>query len=187
VMLGAFRMPTPHSRPVPLQLYTADRDLAATLRLPGEPWRYEGPASITTLLGVTCEERDWPTASLIAAAPFYVDAEPQPHAMLALVRVLARAFDLAVDVESLEDDVRELDAEAEEARVRSEPFEALVANLEQEYDREAAAFDSIDLAAVPAAPELLAAVADFLEESRGNAGDDDAVGEDGPPPADAPH
>ena len=170
VMLGAFRTPTPHSRPVPLQLYSSDRELAAALRLPGEPWRYEGPASITTLLSVACEQRGWPTASLIAAAPFYVDAEPQPHATLALVRTLARAFDLAVDAESLEDDVRELDAEAEEARGRSEPFAALVANLEQEYDRAAAAFDSIDLAAVPAAPELLADVAAFLEARRGEGG-----------------
>lgn len=183
VMLGAFRMPTPHSRPVPLQLYTSDQALASALRLPGEPWRYEGPASITTLLSVACEDRGWPTASLIAAAPFYVDAEPQPHATLALVRALARALDIEVDLESLEDDVRELDAEAEEARGRSEPFAALVANLEQEYDRGAGSFDSIDLAAAPTAPELLADVAAFLEERRGGG---EAADEGAPPSGEPP-
>ena len=181
VMLGAFRAPTPHSRPLPLELYTTDGELAAALRLPAEPWSYEGPASISTLLGVACAERGWPTAGLIAETPFYVDAEPQPHATLALVRALTRALDLEVDVDSLEEDVRELDAEAEEARGRSEPFAALVANLEQEYDRESGSFDSIDLAAVPAAPELLADVEAFLQARQRGAG---ASGEgEGDPPS----
>ena len=179
VMLGAFRAPTPHSRPLRLELYTTDRELAAALRLPGEPWSYEGPASISTLLGVACEERGWPTAGLIAETPFYVDAEPQPHATLAL----ARALDLEVDVDALEADVRELDAEAEEARGRSEPFAALVANLEQEYDRESGSFDGIDLAVVPAAPELLADVEAFLDARRRGAGASGEGGGEGDPPS----
>ena len=155
------------------------------MRLPGEPWSYEGPASISTLLGVACEERGWPTAGLIAETPFYVDAEPQPHATLALVRALAlaRALDLEVDVDALEADVRELDAEAEEARGRSEPFAALVAKLEQEYDRESGSFDGIDLAAVPAAPELLADVEAFLDARRGGAGAPGGGEGEGDPPS----
>ena len=170
VMLGAFRAPTPHSRLLPLELHTTDGELAAALRLPGEPWSYEGPASISTLVGVACAERGWPTAGLIAETPFYVDAEPQPHATLALVRALTCALDLEVDVDSLEEDVQELDAEAEEARGRSEPFAALVANLEQEYDQQSGSFDSSSGAAGTAAPELLADVEAFLQAQQRGAG-----------------
>jgi hypothetical protein len=170
VTLGAYRAPTPHSRPLPLQLYTADEGLAGALGLPPEPWSYEGPASITTLIGVACEERGWPTASLIAAAPFYVTAEPHPHGELALVQTLSRAFGLDADVSALEAEVAALDREADDARGRSEPFASLVTNLEEEYDREASAFGSIDLAAAPAAPELLADVEAFLDAQRGSGG-----------------
>ena len=59
LMLGAYRAATPHSRPLPVQLYSRDAKLAARFGLVPEPWSYEGPAGITTPLAVACEERGW--------------------------------------------------------------------------------------------------------------------------------
>ena len=183
VMLGAFRAPTPHSRPLPLELYTTDGELAAALRLPAEPWSYEGPASISTLLGVACAERGWPTAGLIAETPFYVDAEPQPHATLALVRALTRALDLEVDVDSLEEDVAG-------ARCRGRGGAGAARSRSRRWSRPSSrsttespgSFDSIDLAAVPAAPELLADVEAFLQaRQRGAGASGEGEGEGDPP------
>ena len=85
LMLGAYRAATPHSRPLPVQLYSRDAQLAARFGLVPEAWSYEGPAGITTPLAVACEERGWSSSSLLAAAPFYVSVEPHPFAARALI------------------------------------------------------------------------------------------------------
>ena len=78
LMLGAYRAATPHSRPLPVQLYSRDAALGMQFGLVPQTWSYEGPAGITTPLAVACEERGWSSSSLLAAAPFYVAVEAPP-------------------------------------------------------------------------------------------------------------
>ena len=164
VILGAYRAATPHSRPLSARLFTSDEELAARFGLPADEWTYEGPAGITTVLGVTCEQRGWPPASLLVSAPFYVAVEPHPHATRALVNTLAAMLGVEVDVAPLDEQIEELDAEAERAKDRSEEFAQFISNLEEQYDRAEAAQERD---APPAAtPELVEDVEAFLRHQR---------------------
>ena len=164
VILGAYRAATPHSRPLPVRLFTSDEELAARLGLPADEWAYEGPSGITTVLGVTCERRGWPAASLLVSAPFYVAVEPHPYATRALVHTLAGALGVEADVAPLDEQIEELQAEAEQAKDRSEEFARFISNLEEQYDRAEAAQDLG--APAPPAPELVGDVEAFLRQQR---------------------
>ena len=134
LMLGAYRAATPHSRPLPVQLYSRDAKLAARFGLVPEPWSYEGPAGITTPLAVACEERGWGSSSLLTAAPFYVSVEPHPFAARALIKSLGDGLGAKVDLSPFDDQIEELYSEAEDARGRSDEFGRFIATLEQNYD-----------------------------------------------------
>ncbi len=166
LMLGAYRAATPHSRPLPVQLYSRDAQLAARFGLVPEAWSYEGPAGITTPLAVACEERGWSSSSLLAAAPFYVSVEPHPFAARALIQALGQGLNAEVDSAVYDEQIAELSAEAEDARGRSDEFARFVETLEQNYDDMHPALDSIDTSEAPAEPELVEDVESFLRQLR---------------------
>jgi proteasome assembly chaperone (PAC2) family protein len=166
LILGAFRAPTPHSRPVPLRAYATDEDYAQSLSLDSEPWEYEGPASVGTLLGVRCEERGWRTAGLIAAGPFYVSAEPLPHLVRALADSIAALLGVEVELHEVDERIVEMNAKAEEARASSEEFADFIEELEEQYDDQEDALAAVDTAITAPAPELLSDIDAFLREHR---------------------
>lgn len=166
LMLGAYRAATPHSRPLPVQLYSSDAQLAARFGLVPQQWSYEGPSGITTPLAVACEERGWGSSSLLAAAPFYVSVEPHPFAARALIRALGEGLGADVDSAVYDEQIEELYEEAEDARERSDQFARFVETLEQNYDDMHPALDSIDMGEAPAAPELVEDVESFLRQLR---------------------
>ena len=166
LMLGAYRAATPHSRPLPVQLYSRDAKLAARFGLVPEPWSYEGPAGITTPLAVACEERGWGSSSLLTAAPFYVSVEPHPFAARALIKSLGDGLGAKVDLSPFDDQIEELYSEAEDARGRSDEFGRFIATLEQNYDETHPALDAIDTSEAPEAPELVESVESFLRQLR---------------------
>ena len=166
LMLGAYRAATPHSRPLPVQLYSRDAELAAQFGLVPEQWSYEGPAGITTPLAVACEERGWGSSSLLTAAPFYVSVEPHPFAARALIEALGEGLGAEVDLAVFDEEIRELYDEAEDARGRSDEFARFVETLEENYDDTHPALDAIDMGEAPATPELVEDVESFLRELR---------------------
>ena len=178
LILGAYRAATPHSRALPVQLYSRDTELAAQFGLVPEEWSYEGPTGITTPLGIACEQRGWTSSSLIVAAPFYVSVEPHPLAVRALIEALGRGLGVELDTSELDEQIGSLTEEAEDARARSEPFAQFVANLEQQYDESRPALDAIDMGEAPPAPELLDDVDSFLRDLRD-------PGDQGSPPSGA--
>ena len=166
LMLGAYRAATPHSRPLPVQLYSRDAQLGAQFGLVPQSWSYEGPAGITTPLAVACEERGWSSSSLLAAAPFYVSVEPHPFAARALIQALGEGLGAEVDIASYDEQIEELYEEAEDARGQSDQFARFVETLEQNYDDMHPALDSIDTSEAPEAPELVEDVESFLRQLR---------------------
>jgi proteasome assembly chaperone (PAC2) family protein len=170
LILGAYRAATPHSRPLPVQLYSSNDELAEQFGLVPEQWSYEGPTGITTPLSIACEQRGWSSSSLMIAAPFYVSVEPHPFAARALIQTLSRGLGFEFDVSGLDEQIHSLCEEAEDARVDSEPFSQFIANLEQEYDDSLPALNLVDTPAVMPAPELLEDVESFLRKTR-DAGD----------------
>ncbi len=166
LMLGAYRAATPHSRPLPVQLYSRDSALATQFGLVPLPWSYEGPAGITTPLAVACEERGWRSSSLLTAAPFYVAVEPHPFAARALIKAIGEGLGPEVDVAVYDEQIAELYDEAEDARGRSDQFGRFIDTLEQNYDDMHPPLDSIDTSEAPAAPELVEDVESFLRQLR---------------------
>ena len=166
LMLGAYRAATPHSRPLPVQLYSRDAQLGVQFGLVPQAWSYEGPAGITTPLAVACEERGWSSSSLLTAAPFYVSVEPHPFAARALIKALGEGLGAEVDIASYDEQIEELYAEAEDARGQSDQFARFVETLEQNYDDMHPALDSIDTSEAPEAPELVEDVESFLRQLR---------------------
>ena len=168
LMLGAYRAATPHSRPLPVQLYSRDSALATQFGLVPLPWSYEGPAGITTPLAVACEERGWSSSSLLTAAPFYVAVEPHPFAARALIKAIGEGLGAEVDSAVYDEQIAELYDEAEDARGRSDQFGRFIDTLEQNYDDMHPPLDSIDTSEAPAAPELVEDVESFLRQLRGS-------------------
>ncbi|MEX2229779.1 MAG: PAC2 family protein [Dehalococcoidia bacterium] len=134
LILSSFPGGIPHTRETPLRFHGAHDEIAARLEL--TPWTpdYQGPTSFGGFLGVEHRARGLRTSALTAVAPFYIQIEPRPHALLALIRALDRIFGTATDVTPVQEQVETVNAQAIEALARSERYRELLATLEQQYD-----------------------------------------------------
>jgi predicted ATP-grasp superfamily ATP-dependent carboligase len=87
VTLGALLADTPHTRPVPVSSTASDEELIARLGLTRS--NYEGPTGIVGVLHDACARSQLRSASLWAATPHYISANPNPRAAVALLERLA--------------------------------------------------------------------------------------------------
>jgi predicted ATP-grasp superfamily ATP-dependent carboligase len=87
VTLGALLADTPHTRPVPISSTASDEELIARLGLTRS--NYEGPTGIVGVLHDACARSQLRSASLWAATPHYISANPNPRAAVALLERLA--------------------------------------------------------------------------------------------------
>jgi predicted ATP-grasp superfamily ATP-dependent carboligase len=87
VTLGALLADTPHTRPVPVSSTASDEELIARLGLARS--NYEGPTGIVGVLHDACARAQLRSASLWAATPHYISANPNPRAAVALLERLA--------------------------------------------------------------------------------------------------
>lgn len=138
LIVSSFPGGTPHTREAPLRFFGAHDEIAA--RLGVTPWipEYHGPTSFGAFLGIEHRDRGLRTSSLNAIAPFYIQVEPRPHALLALIRAVDRAFGTTTDVGSVETQVAEVDAQAIDALARSDRYREMLSTLEEQYDTAAA-------------------------------------------------
>jgi proteasome assembly chaperone (PAC2) family protein len=135
VLLGAFIGQVPHTRPVPVIGVSSDPRLMAAHNL--QPSTYEGPTGIVGVLQEACKEVGLPTVSLWAATPHYLAANPNPKAMLALLRRCGRVLDMGIDTAELETVADEFTRRVEQAIESSSDFASYVEDLEhQDEDRD---------------------------------------------------
>jgi predicted ATP-grasp superfamily ATP-dependent carboligase len=87
VTLGALLADTPHTRPVPVSSTASDEELIARLGLTRS--NYEGPTGIVGVLHDACARAELRSASLWAATPHYISANPNPRAAVALLERLS--------------------------------------------------------------------------------------------------
>jgi predicted ATP-grasp superfamily ATP-dependent carboligase len=87
VTLGALLADTPHTRPVPVSSTASHEELIARLGLTRS--NYEGPTGIVGVLHDACARAQLRSASLWAATPHYISANPNPRAAVALLERLA--------------------------------------------------------------------------------------------------
>jgi proteasome assembly chaperone (PAC2) family protein len=130
VTLGAFIGQVAHTVPVPLMGVATQPELVAAHQL--SPSSYEGPTGIIGVLLEACREMGLPALSLWAAVPHYLAANPNPRAMLALLRKAAEVLEVAVDAAELTKVADEFQGRVDAAMAENETFLAYVHRLEAE-------------------------------------------------------
>ncbi|MDA0365845.1 MAG: PAC2 family protein [Chloroflexi bacterium] len=161
LIVSSFPGGTPHTRETPLRLHGEHAEIAERLGI--VPWtpEYQGPTSFGGFLAIEQHARGVRTSSLNAIAPFYIQVEPRPHAELALIRAIDRAFGTTTDLSTVETEVNALNEQALEALATSDRYRDMLATLEEQYDT-AAATAATEAAAALDADEILQDVEDFF-------------------------
>jgi predicted ATP-grasp superfamily ATP-dependent carboligase len=134
VTLGGLLADTPHSRPVPITGTAHDPALVEELGL--QRSRYEGPTGIVGVLHDACARAQLRSASLWAAVPHYVGANPNPSAALALIRAFERLTEVSLDPEELERASAEFDRQVASIIEADPEVQAYVRELERRADAE---------------------------------------------------
>lgn len=150
VLLGAMLSDTPHSRPLPVGMYSHHQWLQEQLDV--EPSSYEGPTGILGVVGQMLQAESVPALSIWVSVPHYVATPPNPKAQHTLISrletVLGMELELgdlpdeatnwtkAVDELSSEDpDVAEYIEQLEEAKDASDVEDATGENIAKEFER----------------------------------------------------
>lgn len=130
VTLGAFIGQVAHTVPVPLIGVGTQPELVHAHQL--SPSSYEGPTGIIGVLLEACREMGLPALTLWAAVPHYLAANPNPRAMLALLRQAAAVLEVAVDTAELAKVAEEFQGRVDAAMAENETFLSYVRRLEAE-------------------------------------------------------
>jgi proteasome assembly chaperone (PAC2) family protein len=168
VSLGAFLAGTPHTRPSRVTARSTDPDWQALLKAWGIYRRpsYEGPTGIVPVFLAAATGRGIPHLDFMGQAPYYIQNTENPAVTQALLRYLSRLLDLELDVSPFDEAVETFRAQCDRAVAGNASVQALVRQLEQEYDATADAAsrqlpdEDLD------SQQLMREVEDFLREER---------------------
>ena len=155
VTLGAFIGQVAHTLPVPVVGVATDPALVERYELLTS--RYEGPTGIVGVMLEACREVGVPAVSLWAATPHYLAANPNPKAMLALLRQAREILDIDIDTGELEQMAADFEERVDAAMAENEEFVGYVKRLEEAGDE-----------STPIDPDrsefLITEIEDFLKE-----------------------
>ena len=132
VCLGALLADVPHTRPLPVGVYSEDAQLAQDLDL--DPSTYEGPTGIVGVLADAAHQAQIPTVSCWVSVPHYAGGTPSPKAALALLDHLDDLLDLRVSRGELEELARAWERGVDELAAGDEEVGEYVKALEQATD-----------------------------------------------------
>lgn len=132
VLLGAMLSDTPHSRPLPVSMYTFDTALRELLDL--EPSTYEGPTGITGVLNQMLIAQGLPTASMWVAIPHYVANPPSPKGQQALLTQLEQVLGLSLEYDDLPDEAEKWSAAVDELSSEDPDVAEYIEQLEEAKD-----------------------------------------------------
>lgn len=132
ITLGAMLAEVPHTRPVPVNGSTGNKDLQDITGYAVS--NYEGPTGILSVLAAEAEFRNIAAASIWAALPHYVGAPPCPKGTLALIRGLEDVLDTTIPVLDLVEDSRAWQTGVEELAVEDEEVADYIKSLEESQD-----------------------------------------------------
>lgn len=132
VLLGAMLSDTPHSRPLPVNMYTFDAELRDLLDL--EPSKYEGPTGIIGVVNQMLIAEGLPTASMWVAIPHYVANPPSPKGQQALLSRLEQVLGLPLDYDDLPDEADKWTAAVDELSSEDPDVAEYIEQLEEAKD-----------------------------------------------------
>jgi predicted ATP-grasp superfamily ATP-dependent carboligase len=190
VTLGGLLADTPHSRPVPITGTAHDSELVEEMGL--ERSRYEGPTGIVGVLHDACARAHLRSASLWAAVPHYVGANPNPSAALALIRAFERLTGVGFEPEELVRASAEFDRQVASIIEGDNEVQAYVRELERRADADAEEEAAEEASrAIPTGDELEAELQRFLrglrEREPGGEGELEGDGDDPPASGSGPN
>lgn len=99
VLLGAMLSDTPHSRPLPVAMYSHDPGMRDLLAVEGST--YDGPTGMVGVAAQMLNAENIPTVSLWVSVPHYVATPPNPKAQHAVLTHLEQALRISVDLDEL--------------------------------------------------------------------------------------
>lgn len=134
ICLYAAPMMVPHTRPLVVSAHGNDPQLVAnSFHLDS---RITVPGSAALQLERHLHEQGRSVAGFTAHVPHYLSASPYPQATLSLLETITSTTGLHFPLGSLEHDARKVAAQVEEQVAGSREIEAVVTQLEQQYDEE---------------------------------------------------
>jgi hypothetical protein len=168
VGLGAYPFAAPHTRPSRLSVSCGSEEVAATV--PYLKNSVDVPAGVQAALEHGFTARGLPALGLWAQVPHYVPASAYPQASMALLGGLHEVTGLQVEAGLLRDEADRHGRRLDELIASNDEHVAVLHQLEQAYDEEAAAggltgtslpFTAND---IPSGDELAAELERFLRE-----------------------
>lgn len=165
VGLGAYPAPVPHTRPTRLAAAASDEALA---RFVAVRTTVDVPTGVQGAIERGAAEVGLPTIGLWAQVPHYVSAMPSPAASAALVDGLATVADLSIPSDELHRQAQALRTRLDELVAANPEHLAMVRQLEEQWDEEAAGGPSgtggLGAGPLPSGEELAAELERFLRD-----------------------
>ncbi len=165
VTLGSLVTDAVHTRPVPLTGFSSDPAVQPKLVARGiSRSSYEGPTGIVGVVHDACQRAEIPTASLWAAAPYYLGGTPNPKAALGLLEALDEALNLHLNLSGLRTIADEFVRQVSLAVRHNDDVEQRIRSLEEAYD--AAGGSPPQQTEFPPTGAIIADLEKFLKEQR---------------------
>jgi predicted ATP-grasp superfamily ATP-dependent carboligase len=154
----------PHTRPAPVYLTATDIDLELQFGVQSTRTRNEGPSSIAGVLATQVQAMRWRTAELAVVQPDYFPRMPNAEAMIALVRLIDKAFGSETDVKILEETARDQLEMLDRGTAGDAHSASVIAEREQTYDQGLEKLDFLAPSQGTLEPTELPSGAEILEE-----------------------
>jgi predicted ATP-grasp superfamily ATP-dependent carboligase len=125
----------PHTRPAPVYVSATDIDLELLFGVQSTRPRNEGPSSIAGVLAARVEAMRWKTAELAVVQPDYFPRMPNAEGMLALIRLIDKAFGMETPVEGLTESAAEQRELLDRGTAGDDETRWAIQERERAYDR----------------------------------------------------
>ncbi len=154
----------PHTRPAPVYLTATDIDLELQFGVQSTRTRNEGPSSIAGAVATQVQAMRWRTAELAVVQPDYFPRMPNAEAMLALVRLIDKAFGTSTDVTSLEETSADQREMLDRGVAGDDHSSSVIEEREANYDRGLEKLDFLAPSQEPLEPQELPSGEEILRE-----------------------
>lgn len=136
----------PHTRPAPVYVTSTDIELELQFGVQSTRTRQEGPSSVAGALATRAQAMRWKAAELAVVQPDYFPRMPNAEAMVALIRLIDKAFGTTTDIDELLQTVNEQREMLDRATASDSSTRFAIAEREQSYD---AGLEKLDFLAMP--------------------------------------
>lgn len=134
LFLGAMLSDTPHSRPLPVGLYSSDPAVQRSHHLPASD--YTGPTGMVGVASQLMIHERIPAATLWVSVPHYVSTPPNPKAQHALLRELQTLLKIQVDQDEISAEAEKWASAVDHLSQQDPDIAEYIEQLEEARDQE---------------------------------------------------